>query len=494
MKKRRRKAVKWFNRTFSFGIALLLVLPSLVQANDKIAAGIDNILRHNKEVNLNNVNVAIVVQSMQNGKVLYQRNADRLYSPASVLKLFTAAAALDYLKPNYIYRTQVLITGPIKDGALDGDLFVKFTGDPQLKIKNLKELLHQLKRSGLKTIKGRVFVDNTDYSFVPYPPGWIWDDLTYSYAAPMNAIILNHNMFGMHFEPGEKTNDKPRIWSDLPKGVIKINNLAKTITKHDKFCPLTIYSDIRNQYTISGCLEKHRGTQHRHLALRDVAPYGKALVRDILHEEEVQYKGPIKIKRAPSNAFLLAEYESKDLNKIVHKMLKDSDNLATNSVFKKLGQVYFGSPGSWQNALQALQKILGERTGINFENNLLADGSGLSRYNLITARQLSKLLYFAYHNHDIQDPFVKALPVAGRDGTLIGRMLSFGRSGRIRAKTGTMTGVTSLAGYAYTKNHGVLSFAIMINGFVKSRRPYTHLQDKICEFLVNANAGGNHRG
>lgn len=452
---------------------------------DTIAQGLPKLLASSNNVDLKHVNIGIVVQSLKSGKVLYQKNANHLYTPASVMKLFTAIAALDYLKPNFVFKTKLFTTGSVKQNTLHGNLYIQFSGDPTLKISDLKTLLHQVRHSGIQRIHGKVIIDNTAYNSVPYPPGWIWDDLSYSYAAPISAVILNENKFALHFKPADKVGKRPSVWSDLPAGVITINNRAITTYKHKKYCPLAIYSDMQNHYTVRGCLDIRSEVQHRTLALRRVMPYAQALVKNILDKQTIPFSGSVAVAKTPATAKLFAEHDAKPLSKIVHQMLKESDNLMTNAIFKKLGEMYYNTTGTWQNSLLALRHIL-EPTHINFKQCLIADGAGLSRYNLITPNQFAKLLYFAYHHSRVRDPLISALPVAGKDGTLIGRMLSMGKGGRIHAKTGTMTGVTSLAGFINTKYNGPVAFVIMVNGFVKPRRPYIQLQDTICKFLVNA--------
>ena len=172
------------------------------------------------------------------------------------------------------------------------------------------------------------------------------------------------------------------------------------------------------------------------------------------------------------------------LQQIIHEMLKQSDNLTTNSVFKKLGERYYKTQGTWQNSISAVKAILAPLAGINFKQNRVNDGSGLSRYDLISPHQLIQLLYYINHNHRIRPALRNALPIAGKDGTLEDRMINQKKSEHIRAKTGSMTGVLSLAGYIETKNHGEVSFAMMMNNIIERHRKYMTLEDKICEFLA----------
>ncbi len=446
-----------------------------------IQAGLNQLIKK-----YSNLNMGIIVQSVKTKAILYQHNANHLYTPASVLKLFTATAAAAYLKPDFKFATQLLSRAEVTNGTLNGDLTIKFSGDPELTSKQLNHLIGKLHKLGIHKITGNIYIDRHDYNNVPYPPGWLWDDLSYSYAAPMSAIIINQNKFNLSFTPAKEPEKAPHISSSLPSGIAHFANYVTTVTRYRQHCPLAIYSNNRNDYVLRGCLNKRLGKQHRILAIRNIAAYAKAIVKKSLNKHHIHYTGSIFIHRAEPHSRVLATHWSRPLNKIIYEMLKDSNNLTTNSLLKKLGERYYRSQGTWQNGLRALKQILSKPTGINFKKNLITDGAGLSRYNLISPRQISKLLYYIEHNSHVRPVIFNALPIAGKDGTLGGRMIGQGKSERIHAKTGSMTGVTALAGYVISKHNGLVSFVIMINGFIRPRRPYVQLENRICKLLVNA--------
>jgi len=452
----------------------------------QVADGVKKIFKHALTADQRQAHIGIIIQSMKSKKVLYQKNANRLFTPASVQKLLTAVAALDYLKPSYIFHTQLLSKGKIINQKLQGNLTVKFSGDPELTDTDLQQLFHQLHKKGIKQITGNIYIDNFDYGVIPYPPGWIWDDLSYSFAAPLNAIIIDRNYFVLHIISPKKKASRPLLKTDLPKGIVSFNNALMLVNTAAESCPIGIYSNDSNHYKLSGCFYRKWKQQARKLAIRNITAYAKAIIRLTLRENKIKYTGEITIRKTPKGAKNLAKFDSEPLSDIVKQMLKDSDNLTTNAVLKKLGETYYRSRGTWQNSLRALKLLLTKPTGINFKNNLINDGAGLSRYNLLTPRQLSKLLYFAYHKKSISDDFMAALPIGGKDGTMKYRLQKQRRGKRVLAKTGSMTGITALAGYVKTKHNGVVSFVIMMNGFIKPRRPYIAFEDNICRLLVNA--------
>ncbi|MDF1760085.1 MAG: D-alanyl-D-alanine carboxypeptidase/D-alanyl-D-alanine-endopeptidase [Coxiellaceae bacterium] len=427
----------------------------------------------------------IVIQSMKTGKILYQKNAANHFMPASTLKLVTATAALEYLKPNYRYNTWLLTDAKqLKGPALKGNLWVKFEGDPSLKRKQLNTLLANLKKRGISRINGHVYVDSSAYDDIKYAPGWIWDDLSYAYAAPTSAVVLNKNKFLLKITPAKNIGQRVRLNAKkMPAGIIHYNNQLVTVNQV-KNCPVAIYNNQNNGYLIKGCFQKNWGVQHRLLAVTDPVLYARQLIKQQLHELKIQYKGRVGKQPAPKNTVEIAVHASPPLSQLAIKMLKKSDNLIADAFLKTMGQRYYKTQGTWQNGVEAMQKILAPITGINFKNTLITDGAGLSRYNLITPMQLAKLLNFAYHDLEIEPELLAAMPIAGKDGTLEYRMRSLKHPRNVRGKTGTMSGVSGLAGYLTTTHKDVLSYVILINNFVGKVREYRKIEDRICIALT----------
>ena len=431
--------------------------------------------------------MGIIVQSVDGRRILYQKNADNLFTPASVNKLFVAIASLDYLKPDYHFETRLRTTGQINQGVLNGDLYVQFSGDPTLTDKQLVDLLNELQASGINQINGHVYLDNTAYGSAAYAPGWLIHDLIFGYAAPLNAVILNENRFAIILSPSTQKGKPASVATTVPSGVVQVENNTTTSVGRAE-CPLSVYSDNDNTYHVNGCIAKLPSKQYFALALRNPVTYARVLIANTLAKNNIRFNGTVDIQKAPSAAIVLARHESPPLNFIVKNMLKDSDNLYTNSILKQVGGVYYQTQGTWQNGLNAIKQILGGPAGIDFNQIHLFDGSGLSKYNQVSPRQLARLLHYAYNNPRIEPDLWNALPIAGHDGTLRGRLIAFAKGEAIHAKTGTMknSGVSALAGYMQTKNNGLLVFVIMTNGLEDTHHVYKYTEDRICKFLLTA--------
>jgi D-alanyl-D-alanine carboxypeptidase/D-alanyl-D-alanine-endopeptidase (penicillin-binding protein 4) len=494
MKKRRlwsKMSKPLFRIFYQITCVLLSFVISIGYANStqSLQSGVNQMLIRAKRKGMDNFHMGVQIQSLSNHQIIYQYHANYLFTPASVEKLFTAVAALKYLSPNFRFSTKLLSTGKIENGVLQGNLTVKFSGDPELTSAQLDDLFKQLAAKGIHKIAGSVYVDGTELNSAPDSPGCLPEDLKYAYAAPVTAIIINQNRFGLRLIPATRNEAKPIVQTSLPVGSVNIvNEAVTTFHSHTPHCtPLKISINNKNEYVISGCLNRRSGQQAETLANRDPALYARVLIKQLLIQNQIEYEGHVVMHAAEPGAAVLAVHDSNPLFLIIKEMLKKSDNLRTHAVFRKLGQVYFKTQGTWQNSLAAMKAILAH-SGVDFSRIHVVDGAGLSMDNQVSPAQLTQLLDYAYHQPEIRQYLLPALPIGGKDGTLRSRMSKEGKSERIRAKTGSMKGmgVSALAGYIATKHHGMISFAIIVNNIKGGRWPYLILEDHLCEFLVNA--------
>lgn len=445
---------------------------------DSIPHGLQTLLSRMRDPS---VHIGVVVQSLNTGHIYFSQNADNFFAPASVQKLFTVSSALTNLKPTYHFETRILATGNVSHGILHGDVVFQFSGDPTLTQNNIADLITQLHADGIDRIAGNLIIDDTAFNHIPYPAGWLWNDLSSDFAAPLNTVIINRNRFGVSFIPARRIGEKATIVPHLPPHTATFINQLMT-TRH--VCPLTILSNANNQYLVHGCLPRAYGTEGRALAIRNMQVYTKNLIHELLSRHHIQFNNGVYYARAPIGAHVLAEHASAPLSQVIIHLLKHSDNLYADALFKKMGQMYTHTQGSWQNALLAEGSVLTNRAGINPSKMHLVDGAGLSRYNAVTPRAVSQVLNYIYRNPMLRETLIPALPIAGVDGTLAGRMPMLAHGKLLHAKTGSMTGVSSLAGFINTKHHGLVSFVVMINNIPKNRAPYIVLENHIAEFLA----------
>lgn len=444
---------------------------------DSIPTGLSRMLAHTNP----SVHVGVIVQSMETGRTYFSHNAGELFSPASTQKLLTVSAALMNLSPNYRFPTRILSTGPINQGVLEGNVIFQFNGDPSLNEGNIIAMIKQLQGMGVRRITGSVIIDNTAFNHIPYPAGWLWSDLNSDFAAPLDTTVINRNSFGITFVPG-RYGEKPRIIPHLPPGSATFVNELRTGCES----PLVIQSNQKNEYVLRGCISPRYGVQSRAVAIRNMEMFTRGLIAELFHQHNIQFNDNFIAEKTPQNAHLLVQHLSAPLKVLIVHLLKTSDNLYTDVLLKKMGEHYAHTPGSWQNGLAAERPIFADDAGINLNHLRLVDGAGLSQYDKVTPSDLSHILNYIYHNPMLHTTLIPALPIAGVDGTLAYRMPMLARGHLVHAKTGSMTGVSTLAGFVKTEHHGTLSFVIMINNIPAYRIPYIVLENDIVEFLATS--------
>jgi serine-type D-Ala-D-Ala carboxypeptidase/endopeptidase (penicillin-binding protein 4) len=427
-----------------------------------------------------NLNVGIQIKSMKNGSTLYTKNDRRLFVPASILKIFTAESALLYLGHNFTFNTRFVTDATsISEGILYGNLYLVHSGDPSLTYFDLEDMMATLKSKHIQKITGNVYIDDTAYDQEIYAPGWVWNDKRFCYAAPISASIINHNCMTFRLSPA-KAVGHPAIVLDNGGSPIQSNVITRST--RSRSCYIRLGAGSNNSLTVSGCMPKGNYSQGVTSVVTDVLYYNKILLSKLFNRYGIRVNGSILAGVSPLNLTSLATHRSEPLNTLITEMLKKSDNIIAGSLFKKLGETYFNRPGSWENGSNAVTEILAKQTGVDTSRMNLTDGSGLSRYNLITPAQMMHVLNFAYHHTGTNYDFISALPVAGIDGTLKHRLHNV--AWKIRAKTGTMSGVVALAGYAINRDKEPIAFVIIFNGRMGMGWKYKSLEDKIVTALT----------
>jgi D-alanyl-D-alanine carboxypeptidase/D-alanyl-D-alanine-endopeptidase (penicillin-binding protein 4) len=432
--------------------------------------------------NSSTADIGVYVKSMKFGDQLYARNINQPLTPASTLKVLTAEAALIFLKPEYRFSTQLLTDAKsVKNGVLQGNLYVVLSGDPSLTYNDLVDLMMNLRTQQIQAVAGNVYIDNTAYDQSFYGPGWEWKDKSYCYAAPISASIINHNCLPFKVLPSKVPGQTAQVETSPKFFYPTIKNYVVTKASRTRACSVHLSPSLSSGLEIDGCMPKG-STWGVSYVVTDVPEYNRALFKSVLKQLSVRVYGTVTFGTAPENPSLIGMHASKPLSELISEMLKKSDNVIAGALFKKLGQLYTRHPGSWENGSLAVSQILSRHAGLNTSGLRILDGSGLSSYNLATPAQMMQVLDYAYHHPSSGDAFIAALPIAGVDGTLKHRMGNIAR--KVRAKTGTISGVVSLAGYVVTADKEVLAFVIMINGSKGFTWKYKEMEDNIATALT----------
>ncbi len=435
------------------------------------------------------INMGIEVVDLNTGETLYQRNATKTFTPASNMKLFSEAAALLVLGPDYRFQSKLSTdANTLTQGTLQGSLYLYLPGDPSFTEEHLNALLSQLSTWGITRIQGNVVLVSTHNGVNAYAPGIVAKDLTYSYGAPLSPVMLDENRVMLTVNPAYRVGEPALVELDAPLNSIKINNQVKTAASNAS-CGIDFKMDGENNLNVRGCVRVGQSAFQQRIAIRNPLRYSQDMIKIKLANMHIAFNGAVVLGTLPANTLLIATHASKPITQLMADTLKPSDNLYADSMYlHAAARLHGGAPLDWQQAQPVVKNFLQQQTGINLQNAILIDGSGLSRQDLVTAEQTIHLLQYLHNRFPLAYEYIAALPVAGQDGTLQRRLKKPTQQGLIRAKTGSMTGIMSLSGYLYTANAHTLAFAIYINTLPGTppsiSGQYRSLVDTLCDFFL----------
>lgn len=416
---------------------------------------------------LNKVDAGILVYSLDKGEILFESGADKLLIPASVSKLFTAYAALKKLKPTSNFETSIWVTGPMMDGKLSGDVYIKGGGDPSLVSERLWMMVNELVRSGIKKISGDLIADDSFYDKERTPdtrPSYLTDQ---AYNAPIGALSFNFNTTTIYVRPADIAGKPPIVYTDPENSYIDVVNQASTgkersgnsiQVKRTEF----VKGDIGDTVLLRGSIPVGHAEMRFYRNIVNPSLYAAHMFRAFWEQRGMKLEGKLKEGTVPSKARQILVFNSLPLWQVVWGMNKFSNNFVADQILKKLGAEVWGPPGTIEKGVKALQDSL-EDLGIPPKNYVIIDGSGLTRKTRVTARQIVKVLSSAAQDLSISAEYMASLGVGGEDGTLRNRFPTELTHSIIRGKTGSLDGVNALAGYMTSKNKENLAFAIILN-------------------------------
>jgi len=423
---------------------------------------IDDFIHHT----LPNASIGILLQDAHTGNILYEKQSDEPFPPASTTKLFTGAASLLALGTDYQYKTVIKIeTTNLRQGILKGDLYIQFSGDPSLSIDDLTKLLHEIKLGDIKQIDGNIVIDNTRFQEPMYAMGWSHESLNWFFAAPITTVILNQNLIPMNINSNKPIGEKAEI-SFHPNEIIKtdLTQNVTTVTEEEAAsrCQINVSMNDENHIFMSGCWPQKQSPSTLKISVKNPNLLAKQIILKTLVSEKIGFSGKILFGKTPTDLTIIASHSSKPFHELLKTMLQDSNNLYAESFTKTLGSEFFHK-GTFQMGVVAIKETLSKSMLLNLDTLSLFDGSGLSRYNMATPRQFASLLYTMYNHKRFSKVFMGSLPVSGENGTLKGWMTSKRLQGHVYAKTGFLMNHSILAGYLIMPSKKDLIFVIMVD-------------------------------
>lgn len=443
----------------------------------------------------------ILVVDAATGQTLYEKNADSFFVPASNMKLFTTALALDTLGPDFRFRTTLETNGKLEDGSVQGDLILVGRGDPNLSNRKfpydtkeefdgppervLSELADQLVLKGVRQISGDVVGDDSYFPRERYPDGWEIDDMVWEYGAPISAIVLNDNTVTVTVVPGEKTGEPVAISLDLATPDFTVRNEVATIPAREKGELRLTREPGSNTVVVSGTIAAGSPQRKLVLAVQEPALSAATVLAKLLADRGIKIAGNAHADHEPDppglSRTLLAEHQSLRLGDTVKLVNKISQNLHTEVLLRTAAR----QQGLWTSPedLPKFPLSFYAKAGIANGDVIQTDGSGLSRHDMVTPRAVVTLLQYAQKQSWFL-PYYFSLPISGIDGTLSERMKNAGMTGKIHAKTGSVAHVRALSGYADTASGRRVIFSFLSNNMGGGGREVHDAIDSLCLAMV----------
>jgi serine-type D-Ala-D-Ala carboxypeptidase/endopeptidase (penicillin-binding protein 4) len=412
---------------------------------------------------LRGARVGLEVIDLQSGSVLLDRDGERGLVPASNQKLMVAATALALWGPQHRFETAVHTTGTLDgEGVLDGTLWLVGSGDPSLVTESFWRLVEELRARGIRSIRGGIGVDPSCFDGQQLHPDWEAGSRR-AYSPRISGFVANFSAFRVDVRGGRSL-QSPVVVSVLPEiPYFRVRSEAVTIPGAGQVdLDISALPDGSGERVrVSGALRLNQdaSTYWRSVALPE--RYAAELLRSQLQAQGVTVSGPIRIGALPEGAEPLLTFEGEPLGLIIRDLNKYSNNFIAEQLTKALGAEFRGRPGTWSGGIDVIREHL-EGAGLIGPETVIADGSGLSPRNRVSAATLARIVRHAALQFGSGPEFLASLPIGGQDGTLEDRSYTGGLA--VRGKTGHLRNVSSLAGVVAGDQGRLRAFAIIVNG------------------------------
>jgi D-alanyl-D-alanine carboxypeptidase/D-alanyl-D-alanine-endopeptidase (penicillin-binding protein 4) len=428
--------------------------------------------------------IAIDVYDLTAEEIILKKNEKLLLHPASNQKIITTAAALLFLGMDYSFETSIYHTGEIIDSVCDGDIYIVGGCDPDFSLNDLVSLTSSLREFGIKKIKGNLYGDISFLDSLYWGKGWMWDDEPYSDFPHLTPLTVNDASVKFIVSPAN-IGEPVKIFLEPESEFYSFKNLAvTTLTDSSTFEIKRDWINANNIFTAVGELsfEEKTDTLFRNVSRPEM--FFLTLLKENLSKHGIEFSGKLDTLTLPLEARHITTLDRK-FSEVINNLNKKSDNLSAEMTLRALAYIYSGKPASADSGIILIDSLI-SMIGLDPSNYRVVDGSGVSHYNLVTTELISKLMQYLYIEENEAFKFLyESFPIAGVDGTLEKRMNSGNAYKNVRAKTGTLSGVSALSGYLTSKNGNVISFSIFIQNYVEKDKTARAFIDIICEILCS---------
>lgn len=413
---------------------------------------------------------------------LFALNADKGFTPASTTKLFTTAAVLQALQPDHTFHTQLWIDGEQTGSTLKGNIYLKGGGDPSFVSEQMWMLVNTFARSGIKNITGQIIADDSCFDQDRVDSGRNPERNARAYDAPVSCLSFNWNSANVFIRPGTRAGEKARVWLDPETDYVVLKSSVKT-TASGSYATTRSRSTVgeREEIFISGVIplgskdsSDLKKEQDEFVNIANPPLFAGNHLKEFLNQRGITVTAPkgqsvVVAGITPVKAVLVADQPGQPVSKLIYDMNRWSNNYIAEMLAKNLGAFKTGSQGHMSDGLAAIREFIESKNGLGLDKKsyTLANVSGFSRQNSFTARQFIELLHWVKGQFRLYPEFVQSLAISGVEGTTLRRRMKDVERW-VRAKSGYLTGVHSLAGYAgrngATADESTLSFAFTYNG------------------------------
>ena len=459
-----------------FILFFIILCPITLVAQSGIKEKLDKLL---EEEILKTSEVGISVYDLTDNKPLYTYQNTKLYRPASVQKLITVITGLSVLGPHHHFSTSLYHTGEIQNGTLNGDLYVVGGLDSEFIDPSMNGLVRMLCLSGIKKVSGKLIADVSMTDSLYWGAGWSWDDAPYYFQPKISPLMFQKGYVEIYATPGKK-GLQAEIVCVPASSYYSVKN--QTVSNNTGVKSLDVTRDWmnnRNDILVTGNVET---AKRERITVANSADFFMHTFTERAKEKGIQFTDYMYGELPKDSSAVFLACLSHPFNLVLQRAMKNSDNLSAeailyNTAAKESGKKHL----SHEDGVTVIQRVISE-LGFNPKDYNIVDGCGVSLYNYVSPELLVAYLKYAYSQKQIFNELYPALPIAGIDGTLGGRMKQGKAYKNVHAKTGSVTGVSSLAGYATASNGHLIAFSI-INQNVMQGAKARDFQDKVCELL-----------
>ena len=437
----------------------------------------------------------IDVRSIDRNEKLFSLNADKLMMPASNMKILTLATAAEVLGWDAQMTTTLEASGPVEDGVLRGDLFIRGGGDPTINTRDgagsavFSSWIGALREAGIKSIDGRIVGDDQAFDDETIGAGWAWDYLQYGYAAPVGALQYNEDVAELVVSPSATAGEPAIVRLSAGSGFTLLNRAVTAAPGSAETIDYKRHIDMP-VLEVTGTIPAAGQSVTRAVAVVNPTVFFAQALKDALIAQGVSVSGEavdLDDVAAEMNSRaerrIIASTTSAPLRTMATVLMKVSQNVYAETFLKAVGRAQ-GGLGTTAAGREAVRATLAS-WGIPETSYVMSDGSGLSRYNYVSAAAIASILEHMYKDAKHREPLVATLPIAGKDGTISTRMRRTRAEGNAVAKTGSIANVRSLSGFVRTRDGEMIVFSILANDFVIPSATVNWIADLGVEVLAN---------